>query len=641
MRKLKGFPRIYVFIIGVSLTIITFYTAFAGLLLPTLQRSIHLNLILCMVFLWFPASKKLSPKNRPSIIDYILSFTSLFILIWTLTNFSRFLGRIAFVSDMNMVDIISGIVLVGLCLEAGRRTMGLVLVVLSGIFIAYGFFGQYLPPMVSHSGFDMREFVDLMYLSQRGLFGSLMGISATLLFCFISFGTFLQSTKTDRYYMDISLALAGHRPGGPAKVAVLSSAAMGSISGSSMSNVVTTGSLTIPLMKNTGYKPHEAGAIETVASTAGQIIPPVMGTGAFLIAAIIGTQYLDIVKISIVPALIFVISIWFFVDFKAKRKGLLGLDKSEIPNLMDTFKISWHLFLPLFVLIIMLLLRFTPFFAGSLTTILIFILSFVRKETRVGLKKLLSTLEQCAINMMMITGIIACAAIVVGIITQSGIMTRTTSIILGFSNGNLIITVMIIGLLAYLLGMGLPISTSYILVATLGAPALIELGIPAIAAHLSIFWFSQLSTITPPICMTAFAAAAIAKAPPMKTGFASLKMGIPFYLLPLLFLFSGILSDNWLTIIIIACVSVMALYVFAGSIEGYIFGRSNIFISSLGFIAFICLYLSAFNKVFSLEESIIMGSIGLFITLIIWIVQKVRKQSVAVEADRMGISNVR
>src|SRR5699024_3652750 len=434
---------------------------------------------------------------------------------------------------------------------------------------------------------NLNEFVDLMYLSQRGLFSSLMGLSATILFCFIAFGTFLQATKTDKHYMDLSLALAGDKAGGPAKVAVLSSAAMGSISGSTMSNVVTTGTLTIPMMKKTGYKPHEAGAIETVSSAAGQIIPPVLGTGAFLIAAIIGVEYIDIVKVSIIPAIIFVISIWFFVDFKAKRRGIRGLEKEEIPGFLNTLKNSWHLFLPLIILIGLLIMKFTPFIAGSIATLLIFLLSYVRKDSRMGIKSFFKALEKCSINMMMITGIIACASIIVGVINQSGIMNRTTSIILSLANDNLILTIIIICLISYLLGMGLPVVTAYILVATLGAPALIELGVPAIVAHLSIFWFSQLSTITPPVCMTAFAAAAIAKAPAMKTGFAAFKTGFTFYVVPIIFLFSTILIDNWFTVIIIGFVSIIAMYFFAASLEGYIFGKANMFIRALSFIVFL------------------------------------------------------
>ena len=626
LRKLEGFPRILAFIIGVSLTIITFYTAFNGLFLATIQRSIHLTMILAIVFLWFPASKKVSPKNKPSIIDYILSISSLLILFWTLTNNSRFMNRIVFVSEMSTIDIIAGIVLVALSIEAARRTMGWVLVTLSLIFIAYGFFGQYLPSLISHTGFSIQEFVDLMYLSQRGLFSSLMGLSATILFVFISFGTFLQATNTDKHYMDLSLAIAGDKPGGPAKVAVLSSAAMGSISGSTMSNVLTTGNLTIPLMKKTGYKAHEAGAIETVSSAAGQIIPPVMGTGAFLMAAIIGVEYLEIVKVSIVPALIFVLSIWFFVDFKARRNGIFGLD--ETPDVLDTLKKSWHLFLPLIILIVMLIYKFTPFLAGSVATLLIYVLSFVREDSRMGLKKFFLTLEKCAINTAMVTGIIACATIIVGVINQTGIMNRTTSIILSLANNNLVLTIIIICLISYLLGMGLPVVTAYILVATLGAPALIELGIPAIAAHLSIFWFSQLSTITPPVCMTAFAAAAIAKAPPMKTGFASLKIGMSFYIIPILFLFSTILTDGWITVILIGLVTIAAMYLFAASLEGYLFGKATIIMRIITFIAFILMLTSTFNSVLDFRNSILLFMVGLLLVAAMWIVQGQRKKKV-------------
>lgn len=628
MRTLNGFPRGLAFVIGIVLTVVTFYTAFTGLFLATIQRSVHLNLILAIVFLWYPASKKYSPKKRPSVLDYVCSISSLFILFWTLFNTDRFLSRMVFVSEVDPIDIFCGIILVVLSVEAGRRTMGWVLVILSGIFIAYGLLGQHLPSLVSHSGFNLDEFVDLMYLSQRGLFSSLMGLSATILFCFIAFGTFLQATKTDKHYMDLSLALAGNKAGGPAKVAVLSSAAMGSISGSTMSNVVTTGTLTIPMMKKTGYKSHEAGAIETVSSAAGQIIPPVMGTGAFLIAAIIGVEYIDIVKVSIIPALIFVISIWFFVDFTAKRRGIEGLKKDEIPGFISTLKRSWHLFLPLIILIGLLILKFTPFIAGSIATLLIFLLSYVKKDSRMGFKKFMLALEKCSINMMMITGIIACASIIVGVINQSGIMNRTTSIILSLANDDLILTIIIICLISYLLGMGLPVVTAYIIVATLGAPALIELGVPAIVAHLSIFWFSQLSTITPPVCMTAFAAAAIAKAHPMRTGFAALKTGSTFYIIPIVFLFSTLLVDNWITRIIIGIVIVGAMYVFAAGMEGYIFGKANLLVRALSILSFVFLIISTFNTVFTMSNSIIFLLTGISLVILIWIIQK--KQKVAI-----------
>ncbi|MFD1037266.1 TRAP transporter permease [Virgibacillus byunsanensis] len=620
MRKLHGFTRIYAFIIGVSLTLITFYTAFEGVFLPMIQRSIHLNLILALVFLWFPARQNKSPRDRPSVLDYTLSILSILSLFWTLFNHPRFLTRILFYSDLSLLDMMSGIIIIVLTIEAGRRTMGWVLTSLSLIFICYGLFGQYMPSILSHSGLGIQDLVEIMYYSGDGLFGSLMGLSATILFSFIAFGTFLQGTNTDRYYMDISLAIAGNKAGGPAKVSVLSSAAMGSISGSTMANVVTTGTLTIPLMKKTGYKPHEAGAIETVASAAGQITPPIMGTGAFLMAEVIGVKYLDIMMVSIIPALIFFTTIWFFIDAKARKKGISGLDKNETPDLKKSIIRSWHLFLPIVILVIMLLNNFTPFIAGSVTTILIFIMAMLRKETRMGIKKLFLIIEKCSINMMMITGIIACAAIIVAVINQTGMMMKSTSIILSLSGGSLIITILLLALLSYILGMGLPVVTAYLILAALGAPALIELGIPALAAHLTIFWFSQLSTITPPVCMTAFAAAAIAKANPMRTGFNALKIGTPFYLVPILFLFTDILTGNWLTGIIVGISAMSALYMFSGSTEGYLFGQANKYVRSLGMLGFLCIFSSTFN-LFSLIESLIILSIGILISLAIWVYQ--------------------
>lgn len=291
-RELSGIPRKIAFAIGISITGITLYTAMRGVFLPMIQRGIHLCLLLALIFLWYPASKR-SPKDRPSSLDWICSILSLLILFWTLFSHERFLTRIPYYSEVTKVDMVAGILLTLLVLEGGRRTLGWIITSIAGVFVIYAFAGAYMPAMLSHSGITLERFVDHIYLTSEGLFSSLTGLSATLLFAFISFGTFLQATNADKYFMDVCLAIAGKKPGGPAKVAILSSAAMGTISGSTMANVLTTGTLTIPLMKKTGYEPNEAGAIETVASAGGQIVPPIMGTGAFIMAETIGVKYLD------------------------------------------------------------------------------------------------------------------------------------------------------------------------------------------------------------------------------------------------------------------------------------------------------------------------------------------------------------
>lgn len=619
-RNLCGIPRIIAFIIGFTLTVVTFYTAFKGVFLPIIQRSSHICLLIALIFLWYPANKE-SSKNKPMVIDFICTSFSLLIFFWTLYSHQRFLLRIPFYSEIHPIDIIAGCILVVLVLEAGRRTLGWFISVLSAIFIAYAFFGPYMPMMLAHPGFSLNKFIDQMYLTSEGIFGSLMGLSATLLFSFVAFGTFLQATNADKYYMNIALALTGKKPGGPAKVAILSSAAMGTISGSTIANVVTTGTLTIPLMKRTGYAPNEAAAIETVASAAGQIMPPIMGTGAFIMAEVLGVKYIEIVKVSLIPAIIFYASIWFLVDLKARKKKLSGLKEEKLPNLKDSVKKGLPLFIPIVILVVLLVKGFTPFLAGSLSTVLILLVTTLKKNMRLTIKKFMLALEKCAINMTSISGIIACAAIMVGIINKTGLTLKTTAIILHLSGGYLITTIALEAVLAYVLGMGLPIATSYILLSTLGAPALIELGVLPLAAHLMIFWFSQLATITPPVCMTAYAAAGIAGADPMKTGFTALKFGSPFYFIPMLFIFSNILHGNFFQASLIGFVVIIGIYFLAVSLESYFFVDLGYIKRIISFLIFIVIFASTFN-IFMLKMRLLLFLVGLFIGFYLYFIQK-------------------
>jgi TRAP transporter 4TM/12TM fusion protein len=570
MRSLSGFPRALAYVCGASLTLVTFYTAFRGVFLPLVQRSIHLCLLLALTFLWFPADER-SPRDRPSALDWLFTALSLAVLVWTLLNNHRYMTRIPYYSKVSALDMAAGTVLVLLVLESGRRTLGLFITILAGALIAYAFAGPLMPQMFAHQGVSFSRFIDIMYMTDMGLWNSLMGTSSTLLFIFIAFGAALQATHTDSHYMDISLALAGSKPGGPAKVAVISSAAMGTISGSTIANVVSTGTLTIPLMKKTGYSPEEAGAIETVASAGGQIMPPIMGTGAFILADFIGRRYFDIVQVSVLPAILFYATLWFFVDLKAKKKGLLGLPPDQLPSFRREMGRYWHMFLPILLLLGLLCFGFTPFLSGAACCVLILAFSFVRPETRLSLRGFFKALEDCSVSVAKIAGVIGCAAIIVSMINTTGLMLKSTAIILYLSRGSLLLTIAIEGLIAYVLGMGLPISTAYVILATLGAPALKELGIPLLAGHLMIFWFSQLSTITPPVCMTAFAAAGISGGHPMKTGFTALPLGSTFYAVPILFLFSNIL--NVMSRPVAACAdfacALAGAYCFAVGVEGF------------------------------------------------------------------------
>lgn len=622
MRTLRGFPRYLAFAYGVTLTIITFYTAVRGVFLPIIERSLHLCLLMSIIFLWFPATKN-HPTENPSLFDYFLSLLSLGVLAWTLYSSSRFITRIPYYGAIFTLDKCAGGILVLLVLESGRRTLGLFITCLASILIMYAFAGPYMPQMLAHPGISFSRFIDVMYMTDMGLWGSLMGTSATLLFMFIAFGVALQATNTDKRYMNVSLALAGAKPGGPAKVSVLSSAAMGTISGSTIANVVSTGTLTIPLMKKTGYSPEEAGAIETVASAGGQIMPPIMGTGAFIMADFIGKRYFDIVKVSILPAILFYSTLWFFIDLKAKRKGLKGLSKEHLPSLSAEMHKYWYMFIPIFMLLLLLFWGFTPFLSGAFCCFLVIFFSCFQQETRLSLKEFFLMLENCSINVAKIAGIIACAAIIVSMINTTGLMLKSTSIILYLSRGNLPFTIIIEGIIAYVLGMGLPIATSYVILATLGAPALAELGIPMMAAHLMIFWFAQLSTITPPVCLTAFAAAGISDANPMKTGFTALPMGATFYVVPILFLFSDLLNvtTEFPAAFIDFLLAMVGAYCFAVGVEGYISKYPIPFMARILALISSLLFLAATFNYFTAVVSSILTTLAVFLIFSVYLLR--------------------
>lgn len=624
-RKLSGFPRWLAFAVAVATTLTVFYTAFRGVFLPHIQRSIIICSMLVLTFLWYPSTKKAThDHDRVPIYDWLLIITTFFCFFYTLVNHQRLLARIPFMSKVQMLDIFVGCALVVMILEAGRRTLGLSITIICGIFIVYAFLGPWMPAMFRYKGINIKKFVEQVYLTTEGMFGSLTGMASTLLFGFLAFGTFLQATGADKYFMDICIALAGKRRGGPAKVAVISSAAMGTISGSAIANVVTTGTLTIPMMKKTGYSPEEAGAIETCSSTGGQIMPPIMGTGAFILAETVGVSYTSVCMVSIIPAILFYAAIYFLVDLMAQKRGLKGLPDKDIPSLKDTIKVGGIFFVPILVLVVLLVFGYTPFLSGVGCTILIILFAQMRKSTRISLRQFIFALEDCAKGLMSIAGVIFCASIIVSMINITGLMMKTTAIILSFSHGYLWIMLLLVAAIGYLLGMGLPISTSYIILATLSAPALVSLGVDMLVAHLAIFWFTQLATITPPVCMTAFAAAGIAQADPMKTGFTALKLGFTFYYVPVLFVYSQLINGLWWEQCLIAIVALVAIFFLGTFTEKYFMGPLGNIQRISGLIIFLSLYVMMFNAT-SMVLRITLLAIAIALVIFLWLSQKGKK----------------
>jgi len=428
--------------------------------------------------------------------------------------------------------------------EATRRTVGVTIVALNLVFIAYALTGPYWPGVLERGGWGARELVEMLYMDVEGIFNFVTGIMATYLFTFLMLGVFLRATGGDEVFIDVARAIAGHRRGGPAKVAVVSSAFMGMLSGSSISNVTTTGTMTIPMMKRLGFRDYEAAAVETVSSVGGGLMPPLMGTGVFIMASLTNVPLVDILLYSIAPGILYFTALYVYVDVRAAERGI-GVDaKEDLPNLGRTLLAGGHIFLPVVALIVLLLMQFTPFFASAACVVATVAVSLVRKKTRLGPRALVTALEGGTRVALTLSGLLASAAIIYSVTVHTGLLTKVTSILLTYSAGSAAIGMVLIGAMSYVIGMGLPVTASYIIIASLGAPALNELGATILAAHLVIFWFSQDSTITPPICMTAFVSARIAGADPMRTGWECVRIAKALYIIPFLFVFGSLLDPS-------------------------------------------------------------------------------------------------
>lgn len=542
-RKFSGPLGWFVTITATTLTLITLYFAFTATIGEIATRSLYLFFTIPLTFLLYPAFKSVG-RNRPSILDCTFALGGAVAFGWAFFSQDRYLDRYVGFDEVPLTDIVLGLIALFVIFEATRRTVGGVIVSLNLIFILYAVTGPYWPGLFEHRGIPLPELIETLYMDTTGIFNFVTGIMATFLFVFLLFGTLLRATGGDAVFTNLALSIAGHKRGGPAKVAVISSALMGMLSGSSISNVATTGTMTIPLMKRTGYKPHEAAAIEVVASVGGGLTPPLMGAGAFVMASLTGEPLVKILLYSIAPAILYYFSIYVFTDIKAAQRNLKGLEKSLLPSLTDTLLQGWHILAAISTLIALLMMDYTPFFSAGACVVATFVMALSRKSTRIGLRKMVTTLEAGTRVALTISALLASAAIIYGVVVQTGLLIKITSILLNFSDGSVLIAVVLIGLISYVVGMGMPVTASYVIIAALGAPFLQDLGLSVLAAHLIIFWFAQDSTITPPICMTAFVGARIAGSDPMQTGWECVKLGKALYLIPLVFAFGSLLDSN-------------------------------------------------------------------------------------------------
>ena len=521
------------FVSGLAILMALFqlYTSGFGRFPALQQRSIHLAFALILTFYLYPVSKKTFSKKWGTTLNFLSSIGALLSC-----------GNIAFVvysvlyeraGAATNIDIIFGFILIFLVLDMTRRIMGWALPIITIIFIAYGFLGSYVNiPYIRHSGMDLHRFISYTYLSTEGLFTVPLGVSATFIAIFVIFAAFLVDSGVGNFFMDAAMAIAGDKTGGPAKVAVVSSAAMGSVSGSAVGNVVTTGSVTIPLMKKMGFPPLLAAGIEATASTGGQIMPPLMGAAAFIIASVVGKPYLTICIAAFVPAALSFFSVYVIVHFEAERHGIKGLPKKDLPKLWPVIKKRGHLVLPMVVLVAMLVMGYTAMKAGFYAVLSVVFISAFQKDTRMGIRAILQAMERGARAVLPIAAACACSGIVVGILTLTGLGLKISYLLVEIAGGSLPILLLLAMLTSILLGMGITTTAAYLLVAIIVAPVLVRMGVPALAAHMFVFYYAVISTITPPVALAAYAAAGVAGTDPFKTSLVGFRVGIAKFVVP-------------------------------------------------------------------------------------------------------------
>jgi len=592
-----------VMVVAVSLSIYQLYTAGITALTALVQRSIHLGAILSLTFLLKPPFKE-ARKDRLNvwvITDWFLVAASVYCVYYICSNLTDIFER---QGDWLTSDLVVSIIGTLLVLEACRRVIGVIMTGICVTGILYAYFGPYMPELIIHKGYSIERITTTLWLTTEGIFGLPIGVAATFVFVFVLFGAFLETTGGGNFFIDLAYALTGRFSGGPAKTSVVASGFMGSVSGSAVGNVVATGSFTIPMMKKVGYRPHVAGAIEAAASTGGQLMPPIMGAGAFLMAEFTNTSYLTIIKVALVPAIMYYITVLFFVHYEAKKFGLEGQPKESLPRVWNVIKEGLHFIIPVAILIYVLVANYSPMMAGFVAVMSTAAASLVantvrwavsttrlpaddpRRESLAGFslrefKLIVNALEKGATNAIMVSVACAAAGIIVGMVTLTGMGLKFSSLVLDLSFGIKALAILLIGGASLVLGMGLPVTASYIVLATLAGPALLDMGVPLLVSHIIVFWYSQDANVTPPVSLASFAGAGVAGANPMQTAFTSWKLAKGLYIIPLVMAYRPLLGMgetydlfNWnvgLTMI----TTTLGLVAFASGLERYFLRRAT------------------------------------------------------------------
>ena len=584
VRELKGGSK-YI-LNGLAIILSLFVLAASSFLnLQTFhQNSIFLLLIVLLGFLLYPLNKKGIDKHHPSIIDIGFIILALLGIGYIILNYNTL--HVDRASHANTTDYIFAVIAIIVLFEITRRTIGIFIPLLSIFAIIYALYGNYFPIDFAHSGFSLNRLLYRFYMTTEGIFGSTLSIAATYIMLFILFGAFLGVSGASKLFNDLALAIAGQRRGGPAQVAVISSALTGSLNGSAVANVATTGSFTIPLMKNIGLTPRFAGGVEAAASTGGMIMPPIMGAAAFIMAGFLGVPYTTIVLAGIIPAVFYYIALIWAIDTEAKKKGLKGVSKENIPLVRKVLKERGALLLPIIVVIVALLIGKTAIFAGFAGIISSIIASYCTtdKTNRVTPKSFLEALIDGAKGSIQVALACASVGIVIATVGMTGVGSMLAYNVIDIAGGHLIVILIMVMVTCIVLSFGLPSTALYIVVAVTVSPSLVQAGVEPLAAHFFVFYFGAMSNVTPPVALAAYTGAGIAKADPVKTSWTALRLALPGFIIPFLLVYHPelLLNDattgglNYGQLIVTILISLVGIYALVTGMGNYLFTKLNI-----------------------------------------------------------------
>lgn len=590
-RRFKDWKKYLIIIISVAFCLFQLYSILSGKITAQVVRATHLAFVMALAYLLFPMKKDM-PKDKLPWYDVIIAIVGACSWLYITINFDSLIRRAGI---YNTTDIIIGIIGILILFEACRRIVGTPILIISLVFIVYALFGAYAPGFLNHRGYSIQRLVSHLYYNTEGIMGTPIGASATFIFLFIFFGALLDKTGIGQFFIDICNAIAGSYDGGPAKVAVLTSAMFGTVSGSSVSNTVGTGSFTIPMMKSLGYRPEFAGAVEASASTGGQLMPPIMGAASFLMAESLGIPYKEVAKAAIIPAILYFTGIFIMVHLEAKKTGLKGLSKDSLPKIGELLMKKGYLVIPLATIIYFFVLGKTAIYAGLMGIIAAGLVAIVNSIVDIILKRersftfndLIDVFVNGARNIISVAVACAMAGIIIGVITLTGLGLKIGAGLISISGGISILLLMLTMISSIILGMGVPTTANYLITSTIAAGAIIGLGFEPLAAHMFVFYFGIIADVTPPVALAAMAGAAIAKSDPLKTGFEATKLSIGAFIIPYMFIFNPqilMINTTFVEVIPILITSLIGMFGVSAGLEGYVFRKCN-FIERILFIA--------------------------------------------------------